>query len=723
MAGKKDENEKPSLVAAGGKQDRTAATTESLPQRTNLEWGKAACSEDDIQKCVAAGAFHPGELVEWRAPVKDETPTLSTMEDQFVILSLTPQICGLRVDASDFLVSVLEYYRLEWSHLTPNSITALSIFAHLCEAYVEVPPTVEVFTHFYSLYHNMKGETTTLGAVYFRLRDRMKKNYPLYYLKSSQFMWVSLWFYAKVPKSCRLTFRGDTLKEKNNWNWKDLLPLSCEQMKQVGQIMKLSNQGLTGADIIHDYVKRRISPLRRRMHLACNYSGLSDPTRDSDKDLSVEDIESKLSYLLDLKRMGVKQPTGRLVRASTNDQANQPLDLLNVCSTHEAKKKAQPQVCASLRRYTRQSAGPRKVVVPPPLKIDPPPTQGPAPEEILDATTNIATAVSPNLGVEQKSIEHPTVAEERKIAELVKPTFSVIGAKRKASAPRSRSKRRAKYSLLSVVTKTRMSSLDTGSIKGTSRTKEAVLALNSRSIGLARCPPASLAEGTGNGGLLMLAKVVDHTKVVEDSMSNILLNQQVGDSSRKEVDPAQSITEIVQDQEAIEVSAAIPVPNKEEINSGVIWERMQKVQSEYVSLSMTASSELLEQAKKLVMENKRLKDVQIMLSQQVKDLEDGRRLLTERMKKAEQETFKIIEENMKLKDETKGQKQMIEELSKQNESTLGALVHKCTLLDRYKEESAQLIREKEELQSRVSRVNDLVKLVSSTLCQEKDSAS
>jgi hypothetical protein len=32
---------------------------------------------------------------------------------------------------------------------------------------------------------------------------------------------------------------------------------------------------------------------------------------------------------------------------------------------------------------------------------------------------------------------------------------------------------------------------------------------------------------------------------------------------------------------------------------------------------MTASSELLEQAKKLVMENKRLKDVQIMLSQQV----------------------------------------------------------------------------------------------------------
>ena len=45
----------------------------------------------------------------------------------------------------------------------------------------------------------------------------------------------------------------------------------------------------------------------------------------------MEDIESKLSYLLDLKKMRVKQPTNRpnvptsLVRASANDHANQPL--------------------------------------------------------------------------------------------------------------------------------------------------------------------------------------------------------------------------------------------------------------------------------------------------------------------------------------------------------------------------------------------------------------
>lgn len=61
-----------------------------------------------------------------------------------------------------------------------------------------------------------------------------------------------------------------------------------------------------------------------------------------------------------------------------------------------------------------------------------------------------------------------------------------------------------------------------------------------------------------------------------------------------------------------------------------------------------------------------------------------------------------------------GQKQTIEELSKQNESTLGALVQKCTEVNRHKDEVAQLIKEKEELQAHVSRVNDIAKLLSST---------
>jgi len=67
-------------------------------------------------------------------------------------------------------------------------------------------------------------------------------------------------------------------------------------------------------------------------------------------------------------------------------------------------------------------------------------------------------------------------------------------------------------------------------------------------------------------------------------------------------------------------------------------------------------SELFKQAEKLFMENKRLEDEHIMLEQQVKGLEENKRLLTDMMRKAGQEALKRIEENKKLKDEIRGSK-------------------------------------------------------------------
>lgn len=146
--------------------------------------------------------------------------------------------------------------------------------------------------------------------------------------------------------------------------------------------------------------------------------------------------------------------------------------------------------------------------------------------------------------------------------------------------------------------------MDTGSIQGISSTKEAVvalnsgtssmkeavLALNSQPLGLARHAPASLAEEAGKGALFVLANVVDQTKVVEDSVSNVLLNQPVRDSPCEEAVPAQLISERVRDQETIEKSAAIEVHNGEEINGEVIWEQMQKLQSEVSANSLALLS-------------------------------------------------------------------------------------------------------------------------------------
>jgi len=51
---------------------------------------------------------------------------------------------------------------------------------------------------------------------------------------------------------------------------------------------------------------------------------------------------------------------------------------------------------------------------------------------------------------------------------------------------------------------------------------------------------------------------------------------------------------------------------------------------------------------------------------------------------------------------TQDQKKMIEELSEQKESMQGSLVQKCTEVNHLKEEAAVFIKDKEELQSRLS---------------------
>jgi hypothetical protein len=44
------------------------------------------------------------------------------------------------VPAGDFLRGLLHFYRIELVHLAPNSITIISTFVHLCEAYLGIVP-------------------------------------------------------------------------------------------------------------------------------------------------------------------------------------------------------------------------------------------------------------------------------------------------------------------------------------------------------------------------------------------------------------------------------------------------------------------------------------------------------------------------------------------------------------------------------------------------------
>jgi hypothetical protein len=56
---------------------------------------------------------------------------------------------GLIPPFSRFFHEVLDFYEIHALHLAPNAVMTLAIFAHLCEMFVGVRPTMRLFQSFF----------------------------------------------------------------------------------------------------------------------------------------------------------------------------------------------------------------------------------------------------------------------------------------------------------------------------------------------------------------------------------------------------------------------------------------------------------------------------------------------------------------------------------------------------------------------------------------------
>ena len=56
---------------------------------------------------------------------------------------------GFGLPASGVLRSFLQFYHLQPHHLTPNTVVLLSAFVTLCEGYLGILPTLELWGEFF----------------------------------------------------------------------------------------------------------------------------------------------------------------------------------------------------------------------------------------------------------------------------------------------------------------------------------------------------------------------------------------------------------------------------------------------------------------------------------------------------------------------------------------------------------------------------------------------
>jgi hypothetical protein len=149
-------------------------------------------SESDLLYLVDVGILPPKELCSWWICRGVTVPTEDTHESVVYVPFL---ICGLALPISPFFRGLLDFYNLNLTHLNPNSILQISIFVHLCEAYLGVLPHFGLWKYMYHCRPRMAGgQHQLVGGASLEMRRGRKTEYLDIPLKDNIKGWRLEWF-------------------------------------------------------------------------------------------------------------------------------------------------------------------------------------------------------------------------------------------------------------------------------------------------------------------------------------------------------------------------------------------------------------------------------------------------------------------------------------------------------------------------------------------------
>jgi hypothetical protein len=119
-------------------------------------------SESDLLRLVDVGVLPPKELCSWRICRGVTVLTEDTHESVVYVPFL---IRGLALPISPFFRGLLDFYSLNLTHLNTNSILQISIFVHLCEAFLRILPHFGLWKYLYHCFPGMAVGSTSSWVV------------------------------------------------------------------------------------------------------------------------------------------------------------------------------------------------------------------------------------------------------------------------------------------------------------------------------------------------------------------------------------------------------------------------------------------------------------------------------------------------------------------------------------------------------------------------------
>jgi hypothetical protein len=134
-------------------------------------------------------------VLQWRSAAGEDIPT-PNMNGIVVLTSFFQRGFGLLV--CDFLRSLLDHYKIELVHLNPNSIIKITVFVHLCEAYLGIPLNFSLFKNYFLLkYQVSAANQKVISGV--GLQTHPRAGFLDLPLKNSLQGWHETWFNCEKP--------------------------------------------------------------------------------------------------------------------------------------------------------------------------------------------------------------------------------------------------------------------------------------------------------------------------------------------------------------------------------------------------------------------------------------------------------------------------------------------------------------------------------------------
>jgi hypothetical protein len=264
-------------------------------------------SESDLLQLVDVGILPPEELCSWWICRGVTVPTEDTHESVVYVPFL---IRGLALPISPFFHGLLDFYNLNLTHLNTNSILQISIFVHLCKAYLGVLPHFGLWKYLYNCRPGMAGgQHQLMGGASLEMRRGRKTEYLDIPLKDSIKGWRLKSFIVKNHGKS-LPPRSGRQPDVHTPSWIES-PTALEVTEAkvlLTEVCLLKERGLIAEAVVADFVFKNIQPLKDRAYPAYLYSGVTNSTWVTNRRIPAKDLVSRLDMILRGKVSNVGAP-------------------------------------------------------------------------------------------------------------------------------------------------------------------------------------------------------------------------------------------------------------------------------------------------------------------------------------------------------------------------------------------------------------------------------